>query len=169
MIERCLTADRDKSKPGSLDRPSVCGWWCRWAWRSTLPSIGTSRNQGWGVRRSLVYIKSREILSSSLHPEAPALSQQPRGSTFCFYVYMLCVGFSFLSTFQSLLNSVPVLCLSLPASATHALSQAVTFSPSTACAFLKPEKFFGGSSAPPATLPLNMCVYVCVFLALNPH
>ena len=60
-------------------------------------------------------------------------------SASCFYEYLLCVGFSFLSTFQSVLNSVPVLCLSLPASATHALSQAVTFSPSTARAFLKSE------------------------------
>lgn len=43
------------------------------------------------------------------------------------YVYTLCVGSSLLSTFQSLLNSVPVLRLSLPASGTHVLSQAVTF------------------------------------------
>lgn len=47
-------------------------------------------------------------------------------SAACFYVYMLCVGFSFLSTFQSLLNSVPFSaspCLPV----LHAPSQAVTF------------------------------------------
>lgn len=145
-MERCLTTDRDKSKPGRLDRPSVCRWWCRWERQSAIPSTGNGRNQAWGVGRNLVCITSREDLSSSLCPEATVAAlkvPEPSGSAFCFYVYMLCVGFSFLSTFQSLLNSVPVLCLSLPASATHALSQAVTFSPSTACAFLKPEKCFG--------------------------
>lgn len=92
-------------------------------------------------------VTSSGDLSSFLRPEATvAVVEVPEPtlrSLSCFSVYMLCGGFLFLSTFPPLLNSVPVLCLALPASAIHALSQAVTFSSSTACAFLKSEMRFG--------------------------
>lgn len=80
-----------------------------------------------GARRCLLRVMSREETTGRffmprghwgcLESTTDALSSASR-----FYVYMLCVGFSFLSTFQSLLNSVPR-SLPLPACQCHPCSQ----------------------------------------------
>lgn len=78
----------------------------------------------------------RSLGLSSMHrwPGLLEMARRVLGSASCFYVYMLCIGFPFLSTFQSLLNSVPVPCRSLPASATRAKPSG-DISLSAACAF----------------------------------
>lgn len=126
--QRCLNSGGDWMEPGRPDGPCVGRGWQRQGRQSDIPGMGISRTRGWGVERCLQLVPSGEETEGWFflprgHRGCLESARAVLRSTSRFYVYMLRVGFSFLSTFQSLLNSVPVPSLPLPACQCHPCSQ----------------------------------------------